>query len=43
MHCEKVLEVVPGAGHLFEESGALQKVGELALDWFIKKLSSPAS
>jgi len=40
MHCEKSLKVVPDAGHLFEEPGALQKVAELALGWFIEKLSS---
>ncbi len=28
------LEVVPGATHLFEEAGTLEKVAELARDWF---------
>lgn len=28
------IEVVPGATHLFEEPGALQRVAELAGDWF---------
>ncbi len=28
------LAVVPGAGHLFEEPGALERVVELARDWF---------
>ncbi|GBD31772.1 MAG: hypothetical protein KatS3mg081_1516 [Gemmatimonadales bacterium] len=28
------LEIVPGAGHLFEEPGALEKVAELAAAWF---------
>ncbi len=28
------LEVVPGAGHLFEEPGALEKVAQLATAWF---------
>lgn len=28
------LEIIPGAGHLFEEPGALEKVAELAADWF---------
>ncbi len=32
--CEKELVIVPGAGHLFEEVGALEKVGALAADWF---------
>ena len=28
------LEIIPGATHLFEESGALERVAELAADWF---------
>jgi alpha-beta hydrolase superfamily lysophospholipase len=28
------LEIVPGATHLFEETGALEQVAELAADWF---------
>jgi len=32
------LAVVPGATHLFEESGALEKVAELARDWFVQHL-----
>jgi pimeloyl-ACP methyl ester carboxylesterase len=32
------LEVVPGASHLFEESGALERVAELAADWFATRL-----
>lgn len=32
--CEKRLEVVPGATHLFEEPGALEQAAELAADWF---------
>ena len=31
--------VVPGATHLFEEPGTLEKVAELARDWFIDHLS----
>lgn len=34
MHCEKELQVVPQATHLFEEQGALEEVAELASDWF---------
>jgi dienelactone hydrolase len=34
MHCEVKLEIVPGATHLFEELGALEKVAKLASDWF---------
>ena len=32
--CNKRLEVVPGATHLFEEPGALGSVAELAAGWF---------
>lgn len=32
------LVVVPGAGHLFEESGTLDEVARLAGDWFVKHL-----
>ena len=35
LRCEKRLEVVPGATHLFEEPGALQTVAELARGWFL--------
>jgi putative phosphoribosyl transferase len=34
LRCEKQLAIVPGATHLFEESGALDEVGRLACDWF---------
>lgn len=34
MQCERSLEIVPGATHLFEEPGALEHVAELALGWF---------
>lgn len=34
MGCEKRLEVIPGATHLFEERGALERVAELAAAWF---------
>ena len=35
---EKKLEVVPGATHLFEESGKLLEAAKLAIDWFEKHL-----
>ena len=38
LQCEKELQIIPGASHLFEEPGALKKVAELARDWFLKKL-----
>jgi putative phosphoribosyl transferase len=34
MCCEVKLEIIPGATHLFEEPGALEKVAKLAGDWF---------
>lgn len=33
------LEIVPGAGHLFEEPGALEEVAGLAADWFARHLA----
>jgi dienelactone hydrolase len=34
----KELQIVPGATHLFEEPGALQRVSQLAGDWFTRYL-----
>ena len=34
LRCEKNLEVVPRATHLFEEPGALDEVARLAARWF---------
>jgi pimeloyl-ACP methyl ester carboxylesterase len=34
MRCDKRLVVIPGATHLFEESGALEEVARLAGEWF---------
>ena len=36
--CENQLAVIPGATHLFEELGTLEKVAQLACDWFNKYL-----
>ena len=38
MEVETTLEVIPGATHLFEESGALDVVTQLALAWFERYL-----
>jgi dienelactone hydrolase len=38
LRCEKKLEIVPGATHLFEEPGALEQVARLATRWFEKHL-----
>jgi len=35
---ESQLVIVPGAGHLFEEPGALERVAVLARDWFLRHL-----
>ncbi|MBO0810315.1 MAG: phosphoribosyltransferase, partial [Actinobacteria bacterium] len=39
LRCENKLTVVPGASHLFEEPGALERVAELARDWFTSHLA----
>ncbi len=38
MHADVRLEIVPGATHLFEEPGALERVAALARDWFLQHL-----
>ncbi len=38
---EKQLVIVPDAGHLFEEPGALEEVARLAADWFTRHLRRP--
>jgi putative phosphoribosyl transferase len=37
--CELRLDVVAGAGHLFEEPGALEEVAASAADWFVRHLA----
>ena len=39
LFCKNSLEIVSGASHLFEESGALDKVASLALEWFERHLA----
>lgn len=36
MRCEVKLEIIQGATHLFEETGALDRVAQLASDWFLQ-------
>jgi dienelactone hydrolase len=36
LKCEKRLEIIPGATHLFEEPGALEQVSTLARAWFMR-------
>jgi dienelactone hydrolase len=38
LECEKKVEVVEGATHLFEEKGTMEKVCELSAEWFIEYL-----
>jgi dienelactone hydrolase len=40
---DKDLLIVPGAGHLFEEPGALLRVAHLAAEWFIQQLRAERS
>jgi putative phosphoribosyl transferase len=40
LKCAKRLEVVPGATHLFEEPGALERVASLARAWMVEHLSA---
>ena len=39
MHAEAALEIVPGATHLFQEPGTLERVAELAGNWFSRYLA----
>lgn len=36
--CEKEMQIVPGASHLFEEPGALEQVADFARRWFERHL-----
>jgi len=38
LRCPKELVIIPGATHLFEEPGTLERVAELARDWFLRYL-----
>ena len=42
LRCEKELAVVPGATHLFEESGTLEEGARLAAAWFVRHLTPAA-
>jgi len=39
MRCKVKLEIIAGATHLFEQSGALEKVAQLASQWFLRQLT----
>ncbi len=38
LRCEKRLVLIPGATHLFEEPGALEKVSLIAKEWFLQHM-----
>lgn len=40
MRADVRLQIVPGATHLFEEPGALERVAALARDWFLEHLAA---
>ena len=41
LKCEKKIEIVEGASHLFEEPGTLDKVAHIATAWFEQHLGMP--
>ncbi|NOT06978.1 MAG: hypothetical protein HOP28_02110, partial [Gemmatimonadales bacterium] len=43
LRCAKRLVVIPGAGHLFEEVGALDQVAGLASNWLAASFQGAAS
>lgn len=43
MQCEKQLILIPGASHLFEEPGTLQKAAKSAADWFVAHFKPAAT
>jgi pimeloyl-ACP methyl ester carboxylesterase len=42
LRCERALRIVPGASHLFEEPGTLEKVAAMASEWFADHLQPVA-
>jgi len=40
LRCEARLDVVPGATHLFEQPGTLERVAQIAGDWFVAHVPS---
>ena len=38
LKCEKGLRIIPGAGHLFEEPGAMEAVCNVTIDWLLAHL-----
>jgi pimeloyl-ACP methyl ester carboxylesterase len=42
LRCEKQLQIVAGATHLFEEPGTLEEVSRLATAWFVRHIRAAA-
>lgn len=42
LRCRKDLRIVPGASHLFQEPGALDRVAQMAAGWFVEHLHAAA-
>jgi putative phosphoribosyl transferase len=38
--CDKALQIIPAASHLFEEPGKLEQVATVATDWFTRMLTA---
>lgn len=36
LHCDARIDIIPGASHLFEESGTLETAAALAVTWFAR-------
>ncbi|TDS16880.1 dienelactone hydrolase family protein [Maribacter caenipelagi] len=40
LHCQRKLEIIPKASHLFEEPGKLNEVAQISANWFATYLKS---
>jgi putative phosphoribosyl transferase len=43
LRCRKSLRIIPGASHLFEEAGKLERAANLAREWFLRHLHPVAA
>jgi len=43
IRCDARIDIVPGASHLFEESGTLEAAAGLALEWFLRHFGANRS
>lgn len=43
LRCEHEIAIVPGASHLFEEPGTLERVAQLAAEWFSRHVRPAAA